>query len=162
MSFLPLVLSVVGAVTSAVGSIMQGQAQSEAMKYNAQVQEIAARTATNQAAAKSQEVERKNRLRTSQMVAGAAGSGFTLTGSVGDTIDYAGDIGTLDALTEVYNGQVEATGHRNQAALDRFSAKNAERAGFVGGLTNLIGGVGKAFASSGYGSSTSASLSNTG
>lgn len=159
MSFVPLILSVVGAVASGIGTIMQGQAQSEAMKYNAQVQEIAARTAINQSAAKAQEIERKNRVRTSQMVAGAAGSGFSLTGSVGDAIDYAGDLGTLDALTEVYNGQVEAVGHRNQAALDRFSAKNAMRAGLIGGVTGIIGGVGKSFMDAGYGSSSS-SLSN--
>lgn len=141
---------------SAGGAIMQGEAQSAALNYQAQVQRNNATIAAAQAAdaqAAGDKDASDNMLRTSQRIgtqrAQAAGSGLDPnSGSPLDIQASTAAIGKEDDLTirsntarRVYGYQVQGMSDTAQAQLDASGAQNAEISGFINGTSSLLGGA---------------------
>jgi hypothetical protein len=143
------------------GSIMQGNAAAGAANYNAQIARQNAQIDRQKAIWAGQAGEQQahaQELKTRATVgaikaAQAAGNIDVNTGSAVDVRSSAAALGELDAInirsnaTRVaYGYNVEAVGQENQANLDRFAASNDITAGYLGGATTLLGGIGGAAA----------------
>lgn len=128
-------------LVSAVGAYQQGQASAAAAEYNAKLAEMQGKVAQDQAASRATELKQRTRRRVSQAATSVLESGFTLGGSFKDWIDQTIKFGEYDALSEIYEGEVAATGARNSAQLSRYEAKNYKRAGLIGAGSKLLGGV---------------------
>jgi len=157
MGFDPITMGamkVVQGVFGAVGALEEGQAQANAANYNATLAGFNAEQATRNAymtdlagSAKAAMQSRETRAQVGSERAGAAGGGVSVnTGSAADVRESTVDLGHLDALTirtnaakEAYGYQVESTNFQNEAALDRFSAKQAKTASYINAASTLIG-----------------------
>ena len=135
------VVGLAGTALSVVGTMQAAQAQKRAANYNAAVAEQNARTANEQAAVKAADSARQTRQRIAAGRAGALNQGLELSGTVGDVLDQGQKQGELDYLTAVYDGEVRATGFRNNAVLYRMEASNASRAGAIGAATKAFSGL---------------------
>lgn len=154
MGYAGLGLSALGGVTGAIGAIQQGQAASEAAKYNASVAasnaDMAKRNAQMAGEAGAQQAamqEQKTRAQVGEIKANQAASGVDVnSGSALDVRSSAAELGELDALTvrtnaakEAYGYQTQAVSDKAQAGLDRFEAENDETAGELGAASTLLG-----------------------
>lgn len=148
-----------GTAVSTYGAIQQGQSQSAAANYNAQVQMKNAQQAkiNSQLAAEAgnAQVESqgfKNRARIGTLKAEQGASGVTVgQDSFADVVESQRQLGQLDALTIRSNATKEAYGYLTQgesykekAALDKAEGANASTAGYVGGAGTLLNGLGSA------------------
>jgi len=132
------------AAVSAMSAIQQGQAQAKAQRYNAAVQE---RNAAYEIARSKVESERRRRevqriLARNRAKAGAAG--VTVEGSIEDFLVDQYAEGEVDALMIEHGGSVAAQGRREQAAVFRAGADNAESGSYMTAAGILIGGAAKA------------------
>jgi len=146
-------LQVIGAVVSAVGTLMSGFAQAAAARYQAQVAAMNAQIAEQRAQDaidRAADEEQKQRMRTAQLVGtqmaalGANGVSI-LSGSPLDTLEDTVALGELDALEIRRNGELEAHDFRVQkfnfqaeAGLKRLEARTAIATGFIGATKGLI------------------------
>lgn len=131
-------------VMDAFGSLAQGRAASNAAKYNADLDLIQAKTASDQAAIAAGEEARKTRQRLAAQRAGAAQEGVETTGSVLDVMDATASQGQLDYLTSVYNGDVNNVSRQNDAKLNRMKATAALTQGWIGATSAIFKGASKA------------------
>ena len=134
--------TVVGAVTSGLGALSAGQAQSDMAEYNAAV-------AANQAIAAQQSAafdEEQHRAKLAKLIstqkANAGASGIDPnTGSPLSVMADTAEQGELDALAIRYGGQVGASRATSQATLDKMQAKAARIGGYYGAGTSLLTGA---------------------
>lgn len=153
------VFSIVSGVVGAVGSIMQGQSQSEMYNYQAQVERNNAQIAKQNAVfateiGESQATQQgmKTRAIVGAEKAGQAASGIDVnTGSAVDVRASTAQLGELNALTirsnaarQAYGYQVQSTSDIAQADLDTFAASNAKTAGYFGAVGSLLGAAASA------------------
>jgi hypothetical protein len=148
--------AVIGAATSAVGAIQQGQAQDAQARHQAALSD---RQATieeqNRVAALQQGAEDERRTRQQQRyvlaqrqaAAGQSGidPGFGSPLLVGEQAEIDAE---LNALTTRYQSQLAARGYglraegaRADAGMFRAAGANARRAGYVGAGTALLSGA---------------------
>jgi hypothetical protein len=152
------VLSGLGTAASVFGSLKQGQAASQAAKYNAAVAENNKEMQLRNASLAGQEGEAaaqmegmKTRARVAGIAADQGASGVRLnSGSDIDVRSSAASMGELSAINirsnaarKAYGYQVDASNYQAQANLDRATAKNARTAGYIGALTALGSSAGK-------------------
>jgi len=152
---LSAVAGIVGTGVSALGAIQQGQAQSQAAKYQAGVDRnntILAQRAAKDAIERGAEAEatqrRKNTVLLARQRAAVASSGIELgTGSPLDILGDTAQFGELDAQTIRSNAEREAMGDRAKASnfqasagLNDMKASSASTAGFIGGASSLLSG----------------------
>lgn len=149
-------LGIIGAITSAVGTIanasaMSAQAGAEqtAANYKADMENRQAMEQRAAAQRSALDQRKKTALVQSRLQADAAASGG---GATDPTIlklgsDIAGQ-GEYNALSEIYSGESRATGLENQGALDRYSgaarASSLQSRSFstiLGGLGGLAGDI---------------------
>lgn len=154
MAALPAILSVVGTVVSAAGSIAAGNAQKAAADFQAaQLRQ----NATYQQAAgqrESMEAERKAKLANSAALAYGAASGLgtddndpsfqNLTYSITERGKYQGEVATADA-------NIRAQGMQNQANAAVFSGQQAQQAGEINAFSSILGGASSFFKNYGGG-----------
>jgi hypothetical protein len=133
--------SIGSTILGTAGTLASAQAEQNAARYNAQVNEIQARQAGDNAAMKSSEIIRRTRQATAAARAGALQNGFALTGSIDDLIQQAGRSGQMDALTALYDGSLQSASARASAGLNRSKAKSAGIAGWIGAGSRLLGGA---------------------
>ena len=138
------ILSALGTVVGAVGSIASGVSANNVAKYNAEVAENNA-TAERQRAAYEADLTRDNvrRVVGAQRAAGAS-SGLDITS--GTPVAVLGDTakaGELDVLARLYSGEAAATASMNDAARFRAEGKAQKQAGFINAGTTLLSGFGK-------------------
>lgn len=139
-----MAMSAAGAAVSAMGSISQGKAQAQAAGYNAQIAERNATIARQQAGADA-ETQRRNSMRAiGAMRANYGASGVTLEGSPMDVLESSAAEAKLDEMNIRYKGELRAIGYKDEAALDRASAKTAKQQGLMGATSAIVGGVGSA------------------
>lgn len=134
---------IAGTVLSAVGSIQQGIAASNAAKFNAKVAQNNAIAARQNAAENARRERRLGRLR--QGARRAASGAF---GNIEDDLDLLEDNAREDelaALTIIHQGELQAISQQNQASLFRSQGSAALTAGFVSAAGTLIGGGGRIF-----------------
>lgn len=171
MAFLPAIgaafasmapaLQVAGTVLGAGSSILGGIAASNAASATAQLKDMQAVQAQDQAALKASEVARRTKQTLAASRAGAQQNGFELSGSVGDLLGQAEAQGNMDYLTAIYDGSSRATGLRNEASAARAQGQGAMMGGLIGAGTNLFSGLAKGYQTFGSGTSSSVAVSGT-
>jgi hypothetical protein len=154
----PLALGgqLLGGVLSGFGAIEGGAAGKNAADYQAQVAQmnagIAKQNASTEMAAGEQSAnlsEMKTRAAVGQTKAGQGAAGVDVnSGSFVDTRASEAELGMLDALTtransarKAYGYEVEATSQEAQSQLDIMQGKQAEEAGWISGFGSLITGA---------------------
>lgn len=136
------IMMAVGTAVNVMGSLSQGQAQSNAYEYNAAVAQQNAGVARDQAAFQASQQERENKLRAGAIAAAQGKSGGTSSGSVLDVLGDVAAQGELERQSILYQGEINARGQMNTAALDRMSASNARTGSYwKAGGELLAGGV---------------------
>lgn len=142
MGFLPVALAAGGAGLKAYGSYEEGQAVAKEAKYNAAVQENNAAYAS--AAGQSQaEVE---------SLKDAAGQGHLKAAQGANNIDVnsgsavkvqegARAAGEIDAANVENNALLQAYGYKQEAALQRNKATQAQISGDIGAVGSLLEGA---------------------
>lgn len=161
MAAIPLILTVASTAMSVVGAIQQGnaqeaqyKAQAQAQEYNAKVSENQAIAANQQTAAREDAERRQRRIQLGNARASISQSGLGDTGSILDMFDQTAIESELNVLNSRYEGNMQARGFTEQAALDRYgaassraNAKAASQAKWLNAGSALLSG-----ASSGYSS----------
>lgn len=139
-------LMIAGAAVSAISAYQQGQAAKKAGEYNAAIAMQNTKMARDQAAARAKQTDRMNRLRLGSIRASQGASGGAQDeGSVLDVLGDAAVQGELERQNVLYQGEVEARGHENQAQLARMGAKSAGKAGIMSAGSALLGGASSAY-----------------
>lgn len=150
----PGTLALAAAAVQAVGAIQAGnaaqaeaQARANANRYNAQVKQMQARVAAQQANAKEEQQRRAGRAFQSKQMAALAQAGIGFGGSALDLIDDASNKAELDALTIRYEGTLqtkgllaEAEGEMYQADVNIMAGKNAKKASYLNAGAALLQG----------------------
>lgn len=132
--------SALGSVVSAFSSFTQGQQQSDAARYNAQVAENNA-IAARQKAAFDEEIRREQLARVqAQARANIGKGGSDFSGSALDIMAQNAATAELDALAIRYGGETRARGLEAQAAADRAQASSARAGGYFGAGARLLTG----------------------
>lgn len=158
--FLPAILAVAGsasgalgagaAILGSVGTLAGGLATSKAEAYNAKINDSQARVAEDQAAAKYSAIMTKGRQTTASNTAATLVGGGQISGSNARMLEQSDTFQTLDALTAIYEGNVKATGYRNEASQARANSKNAKVGAFLGAGAKLLGGASSVYRSGSY------------
>lgn len=149
-------LTLAGAAVSAIGSYEQGQAQSKALSYQAQVASNNAQIAQEQASLATQKGEQqalaqgeKNRATQGAIASSMAANGVDVnTGSAANVKQSADLLGMQDVQTIRSNAAIENYGYRSQkmgyeaeAGLDTAEAKWAKQSAIFGAVGSLLGGA---------------------
>lgn len=126
----------------AYGAYQQGQASSNAAKYQAQVSQRNAGIARQNAALQAKQQDRLNRLRlgTIRANAGAAG-GVANEGSALDIIADSAIQGELKRQDIIRAGEIKASGFEAGASLSTFEAGQAATSGRIGAGAALLQGA---------------------
>ena len=142
-----IIATIGGAAISAVGAIQQGQAAQAQGNLQAQVLQQQATSERQRAAADEADFRNRQSRATAERRAGLGASG--VDPSQGSPLlvseDFAGEA-ELQALRIRTGGEVTATRAEQQATLQRFQGRAAQRSGFIRGGSLLIGGIGTAAA----------------
>lgn len=147
-----------GGLMQAGGAISGGNSAKKASKIEAAQLQSQASAVKGDAQRDAIEQSRQARLAQSALIARAAAGG----GSASDAgiMNLAGGLeaqGAYNALTALYNGDVRATGLRNQAAMTLYQgdmAKQASRIQAVSGLLQTAGSMGTMYSKYGQGGGT--------
>lgn len=154
-------LAIGGAILGGIGQVASANAQSNAAKYNAEVQRNNAMLAERQAKAvleAGSREEQKQKAMTQQLIAKqqaaqAANGVDTTFGSPLDIMVDAAKLGAVDAATIKANTyknyddvRNQAVSYRNQASLYDMEAKNSRTAGMLGAFGSVLTGFGSAYA----------------
>ena len=139
-------LLVASAAVGAVGAIQQGKAAKAAADFNATISMQNAEIARADAAMQAGQLDRENYLRLGSIRAAQGKSGGEA--GQGSVLDVLGDVaaqGELEKQYALYQGEQRARGYQNTAALDTFSGKQAQKAGYLKAGTELLSGGAKAY-----------------
>ena len=150
---LPMALTVVGGLFSAAISVMAGQAQARAYEAEAKMAEYNAKMAERQGVealkAGAREEERfrqqarqfQSSQRTTAAASGAqvSGSALSVLADTAQGIEQDADTIRFNTLKDKWGFDVQRTNFINQANAARTSAKNARTAGWIGGVTSILG-----------------------
>lgn len=135
-------LMIASTAMQAVGAIAQGNAEAAAANANADVADANAKIARQQGTERSNRVRMQARRLLAEQRAAMGEAGFI--SSTGSNLDLTRDTAAqleLDALSERYAAELDATGFSNSASLYRAEAKNSRRSGLTGSAGALLGGV---------------------
>lgn len=128
----------------ALGALFQGQVESQALDYNADIARQNAVIAQQQGAAASAALVRSQERKIGSMIASYGASGVqTDAGSPMDVLAESVRMATLDKATLAYNYNLRAIGYQNQAALDEYQKKIAKTSAYL----NAMGATNSAYAS---------------
>lgn len=145
MSFASSALSITGGSANAVGALIQGQQQSDALNYQAKIQSKNAYEAT---AAASLNADRQDLIAAKSIggtKAGYAAAGVDASsGSVMDVLAASAANAELDRQNIIHGGDLRAVNYENQASMDRLGASNAIKASYFNALSSLVGGASSA------------------
>lgn len=145
MTVIATVASVGGSVLSGLGQIQAGKAANVSAKFQAAQLEQRA----GQERASSQRVALEERRRASiassnaQAAAAASGGGATDPTVLNIQGGIAGQ-GEYNALSALFEGEEKGRGLELQATSTRMEGKQAKKAGYVSGISTIIGGTGNA------------------
>lgn len=140
---LPMILMALGAGLGAINSFQQGSAMRAASDYNSRLASYQSDLATQQSAIDETRQRRLGYKSLSSMRAGYGAAGVTIEGSPLDVIENSAAEAEMDALLVRHQGQLRAWGYQAQSELDKFQGKQAQRAGFMNGVSTLLTGGAK-------------------
>lgn len=139
-------IQAIGTVVSVISAFSQGRASSSASTYNAQVMAQNADIARSNASMQAAQIERETKIRLGAIRAAQGKSGGT--GDSGSVLDVLGDVASQSELERqhaLYQGELQARGYQNSAALDSAAASNAGTSGFLRAGSELLSGSVKAY-----------------
>lgn len=154
LTYASIASTVIGGLTSVMGSMQQGQAQADSLRYQAQVSannQLIANQLADQAGKSGEAQVAQKRMQTAGVIgtqlATQSASGLDVNkGSAVDVRSSAAEMGELDALTIRNNAEKIAFGYRSQglnygaqAQVDKMGAQNALTAGNLNSFTSLAG-----------------------
>lgn len=143
-----IMLTLAAGGMKAIGSIAGGNAQSNALNYQAKVSDYNALTSARAGEINAENESMKNRAKLGAIKAGYGASGIDVnTGSAADVQAAQVGLGELDALTIKSDAAQRAFGYKTQSELQRAGAKNAKTAGYIDAATSMISAAGSAFGS---------------
>lgn len=147
MCFTGIELAVLSAVTTAVGTVVTGQAQAKQMEYNAKVAEINAQTARQQGEYEADRIEDEYQRKQAQQRVAALKSGVDPgSGSAALIIDQETSRNSwLDQMTTVWNRETQAVGFENKAKDLKAQASSTKTGSYISAASSIIGGMGKAY-----------------
>lgn len=123
----------------AAGAIMQGKMTSQSLNAQADMNERNAK----EAEAKGQYDAMRQQLMAGRAmgasIAAYGASGVTNTGSVLEVLHTSSMNAELDRLNILHGADVRAINFQNQAAIDRYGAKSALKAGYWNALGSMAG-----------------------
>ena len=137
-------MQALGTGMSAFGQMQAGRQQQTAMNYNAAVSEQQAQIIERSGELEAYKLKKSGESFKSSQRAMYGASG--VRGTSGSALEVLADSAAmleLDLATLKYNTHVGAMGARSQAAMARWEGQQARKAGTMGAMTTLIGGVGK-------------------
>lgn len=133
-------LFLAGQTLNALGGLMSARGAKKAGDYNAAVLERNARMARRAAALDAQRIEINNRLVEGATVNATASQGTTMSGSALDVLAFNANMGELDRLSRLYQGEVEAAGFQASANVQRMNGRNAIRSTIFSTIGSGISG----------------------
>lgn len=138
------IASVGGSIVSGLGQMQAGRAANASAKF--QAAQLEQRVGQERAAAQRQAIEERRKaafaISRGQAVAAASGGGATDP----TVLDVTGGVaaqGEYNALSALFEGEERARGAQLQATATRMEGKQAKKAGMIGGLGTIAGGVGQ-------------------
>lgn len=134
-------LLVASTVLSTVGALSSANSEANAAKFNSRVEDVQAKQANDQGAYRAGLEAKKTIQDVATQQAGSAQSGMESSGSVLDILHQTTSQGHLDAMTAIYNGDVNATSFRNDAMLSRKRANAATTAGYFKAGSTILNGA---------------------
>jgi hypothetical protein len=152
------VASVAGAGIAAYGAIQQGQAAKKMGDYNAKIaannaiiQQNNAKAAQQQASLEADRKRRIGKIIAGKQRAAATKSGVTFSGSVEDVmIDSSVNV-EIDALTELYKGNLSSQDYINRSAsslaegeLSKMQGRAARTSSYYSAAGSILSGAGSA------------------
>lgn len=147
LPFIAMGLAVAGGGLAAYSQMREGKAAHQAAKYNAKVAEQNAKQAGEQASFDAEQIRRQRMILTGRQRAAAASSGLFLSGSFTDVIADSAVQGELEAMSRIYEGQVESWNYRAQAELEKSAGKNAATSARLQAYGTIISSLGIAASS---------------
>jgi len=142
LTTLALALAGVGTGVSATGQVLSGRAAKGIGDLNAQIAE----TQAEDALSRGRDDEQRFRQGVKSLI-GSQRAGFAASNvdvGFGSAVDVQADaafLGELDALMIRENAAREASGHRQQAEVDRKGGRAAATAGYFGAAGTVLGGT---------------------
>lgn len=134
-------IQAIGAAVSVISAISQGESQSKASQYNAQINTQNAGIARENAQIAAQQADRETYLRLGAIRAAQGASGGT--GDAGSVLDVLGDVAAqseLDKQLAIRQGELQARGYSNTSALDSYSASSAKTGSYMKAGSELLSG----------------------
>ena len=146
----PMLIGLIGAAVSAVGTMASAQAQANQAEYNAKVAEVNAATERQAAQADTEKIDDKyERLRAQQRAGAAKGGLDVAAGSPSLIINQETSRNSwLDQQSRIWSGATAATAQENKAEQFKMEAKSAKTAGAFGAASSFLSGLGGAVRSS--------------
>lgn len=137
-------LTLAGTAVSAAGSIAQGNSAKELAGFQAAAYEQQARAQQNTSAFEQLQARRKQDLAASQGRADVGASGLAITGSPTEVLVENAGQGELDIAAIQYGSTLKQNQLRTQGKISIFSGEQAQKAGYIAGVSTLLTGAGKA------------------
>lgn len=146
--YIMIALTVAAAAASAYAQYSASEAQSQAMKYNAQESERQAEMAEQQTRfAAQQQAEKDKRTRAAaRAIQGTSGVEVGEGSSLLVDLDSAKQA-ELNYQAIRYQGEPQVRNLQSQAVLDRFQARSTKQQGLIGAGASLLGGAASAASS---------------
>jgi hypothetical protein len=136
LALLAVGLSAGGALAS--GAQQQQMANMQAKAYEQQAQADAQASAFEQA-----QERKKQELQQAAARAAVGASGVAVAGSPTEVLAANAKQGQLDIKAIQYGSQIRQNGLRTQAAISKFSGKQAMAGGIIGAVSSGVSGLGK-------------------
>lgn len=141
MAFASVALMALGTAVSVYGAYSQGQAQSAADQYNAEVQQQNAQSAIEQGQLLAKQDARQQALDAGTIMANSGASGATGPGSALDVLGDVSAQGNLQQQEDQYNQQLKGWEYGISAQTDTTAAHNATSASILSAGSALLGGA---------------------
>ncbi len=134
-------LGLAGTALSVGGALVEGQQSKQMADYQAKAYEQQAQAEAQSAAFEQGQERRKQDLLQAQARAQAGASGVGIAGSPAEVLAANARQGQLDLKTIQYGSQLRQNNLNTQAAISRFSGKQAVTASIFKAGSNLVSGL---------------------
>jgi hypothetical protein len=134
-------IAILGIALSVGGSLIQGQQQAQMVEMQARAYEQQAQADAQASAYEAEREKRKQELAAAASRAQVGASGVALEGSPTEVLLANAREAEMDISAIKYGSQLRQNQLQTQAAISRFSGKQAKVAGFINAGSNLIGGI---------------------
>ena len=142
MEHIPKILKGASTVMQATGAQQTGQAEGMAAEFSArQYDENAVAAEAKSIQVSNQERRKATLMQSRARAVAAAGGGMVTDPGMTDIMADIGEEGELNALTALWEGNVEASGLRKQAYATRLTGKAKERAGNIKAVSHVMSGA---------------------